>query len=608
MSAAADVWEAPAIGDYAFLSDCSSAALVDRRCSVDWWCVPRFDSPSVFGRLLDPSAGHWSLHPSADFTSSRRYLGDTLVLHTVFRTNSGEVSVTDALAMAPGTRGHELGVLSPHILLRQVEGLSGEVELDTELSPRMEYGRTEPYLRADGAGVEARGGPVRLRCTGPVTWRCDGGTARAALVVSAGERVDLRLAYTPTFASTPPAARPDVEPTVDDTAAAWASWAAQHTDYDGSFPNQVRRSSIVLQGLTYRASGAVVAAATTSLPEELGGTLNFDYRFAWLRDLSLTIRSLWIAACPDEPGQLFDWFANAAGHNAGELVQIMYGVEGERDLSEHELEHLSGYRGSKPVRVGNQAWKQTQLDVLGEVLDAAAILSDSLGTLEPAVQDMLVTMADRAAADWPQPDAGMWEARDADRHYTTSKVMCWVALDRAVRLAPSLGDRADPDRWATARDDVHATVLERAWNPRVGAYTGAFGSEQLDASVLLLPLVNFLPADDPLMWATIEAIERKLTSRGLVRRWDSDTSGFLICTYWLAECLAMGGRIDRAEAWFSRASRHANDLGLLSEEADPVSGELLGNMPQAFSHVGLINAAWRIGQAQEHSKTRTGHD
>jgi GH15 family glucan-1,4-alpha-glucosidase len=337
-----------------------------------------------------------------------------------------------------------------------------------------------------------------------------------------------------------------------------------------------------------------VAAATTSLPEELGGELNFDYRFAWLRDLSLTIRSLWIAACPDEPSRLFEWFSTVAGRNGGKLVQIMYGVEGERDLTEHDLAHLAGYRGSRPVRIGNQAWSQKQLDVLGEVLDAAHVLRDSLGDLDAPVQDMLVTLADRAADSWREPDAGMWEARDAERHYTSSKVMCWTALDRAVRLAPRLGAGADAARWASARDDVRAAVLTRAWSDKAGAFTGAFGSDDLDASVLLLPLVGFVPATDERMWATIESVERELAAGGLIRRWPSDPSGFLICTYWLVECLAMAGHQRRATAWFHSAGAHANDLGLLAEQADPTTGELLGNFPQAFSHVGLINAAWRL--------------
>jgi GH15 family glucan-1,4-alpha-glucosidase len=288
--------------------------------------------------------------------------------------------------------------------------------------------------------------------------------------------------------------------------------------------------------------------------------------------------------------------AGSAGHVREELVQIMYGVEGERDLTEHVLEHLSGYRGSTPVRVGNAAWEQDQLDVFGEVLDAAHLLRDQLGEFEAPTQQLLVALANRAASTWEQPDAGMWEARDQQRHYTSSKVMCWVALDRAVDLAPRLGDQADPAAWAKAREDVRAAILDQAWSEQAGAYTGAFGSDDLDASVLVLPLVGFLAADDERMRATIEAVERALGEGGLVRRWPSDRSGFLICTYWLVECLVLAGEPVRARSWFRSATEHANDLGLLSEEADVRTGEMLGNYPQAFSHVGLINAAWRLGQ------------
>ncbi len=581
----------PDIADYGFLSDCHSAALVDRSGSVDRWCLPRFDSPSVLGRLLDPQAGHWTLCPADACTASREYVGETLVLRTVFVTGSGTVGVTDALLLEPGARGHDLGLRSPHVLLRRVRGLSGSVRMRTELAPRMEYGRTEPHLRLVPGGAEAKGGPVTLTLTSGVPVTVGDGALVGEFDVGAGDVVDLKLAYTPTFGA---AAAPAPHPCLEETLASWSSWTAQHTGYDGAFPEQVRRSSLVLQGLTYGPSGAIVAAATTSLPETMGGELNFDYRYAWLRDLSLTMRALWLAACPDEPARLFGWLANSAGHTRDELVQIMYGVEGERDLTEHVLEHLGGYRASAPVRVGNEAWKQDQLDVFGEVLDAAHLLRDQLGPLAPAVQQLLVSLADRAAGTWQQPDAGMWEARDQQRHYTSSKVMCWVALDRAVQLAPRLGDGASPEAWAEARDAVRAAVLEQAWSPKAGAYTGAFGSDDLDASVLLLPVVGFLPADDERMLATVEAVERELGEGGLVRRWPADPSGFLICTYWLVECLALAGLQARAEAWFDSATGHANELGLLSEEADPGSGELLGNYPQAFSHVGLVNAAWRL--------------
>ncbi len=581
------------IADYGFLSDCHSAALVDLAGSIDWWCVPRFDSASVLGRLLDPDAGHWSLRPTADFTSERQYLEDSLVLRTVFHTAGGEVAVTDALALAPGARGHDIGLRSPHVLLRRVEGLTGAVSMVSELAPRMEYGRTEPRLSRLERGVQAEGGPVRLTFSGEVELTCSEGVVNAAFSVVAGETVELRLSYQASYG---PRLEADGEPSLEDTVAAWQSWSALHRTYEGPFSDEVRRSALVLQGLTFGPSGAVLAAATTSLPERLGGELNFDYRYAWLRDLSLTIRALWLAACPDEPARFFDWLSRSAGYVRDELIQIMYGIEGERDLSEHVLENLSGFRGSAPVRVGNAAWNQKQLDVLGEVLDAVHLLRDQMGELSGPTQQLLVALADRAVHGWEEPDAGMWEARDQQRHYVSSKVLCWVALDRAIDLAPMLGAESKVDSWAAARNEVRAAVLDHAWSERSGAYAGAFDSDELDASVLMLPLVGFLPATDHRMRATIDAVERRLGRHGLIRRWADDPSGFLLSTYWLVECLALAGERERAEAWFASATSHANDLGLLSEVADSATGELLGNYPQAFSHVGLINAAWRLGQ------------
>ena len=585
----------PRVDDYAFLSDCHSAAIVARTGSVDWWCPERFDAPSVFGRLLDADAGHWSLHPVEEHTVTREYVPDTLVLRTIFRTASGEVAVTDALGFAPGVRGHAIGAGSPHVLLRCVEALRGEVVMQMRLAARMEYGLTVPLLEEVDGGVDAVGGPVRLELRAGVDLTVDGGDVCARFTAPTGRPVELRL-------NAARAATRDVEaavPALEDTIAAWRSWASEHEGYQGRHRDAVRRSALVLQGLTYQPTGAVVAAATTSLPETIGGELNFDYRYAWLRDLSMTIRALWIAACPDEANRLFTWIARAAGQvRSHERVQIMYGVEGERDLTEHDLDHLHGFRESRPVRVGNGAWDQEQLDVLGEVLDAAHQLRDQLGELDPDTQALLTTLADRAASTWREADAGMWEARDERRDYTSSKVMCWVALDRAVTLAPALGDRADVERWSEQRDAIHETVVREAWSEEAGAYAGAFGSDELDASVLLLPIVGFLPADDPRMWKTIEAIEQRLGDTGLVRRWADDPSGFLISTYWLVECLALGGELARAETWFERAGACANDIGLLAEEADPQRGELLGNFPQAFSHVGLIDAAWRLTECE----------
>ncbi len=589
----------PAIDDYAFLSDCHSAVLIDRAGSVDWWCVPRFDSPSIFGRLLGPDAGHFALRPTAGFEAKRQYVSDSLVLCTTFTTATAEATVTDALGFELGARGHDIGVRSPHVLLRRVEGIRGKMEMALEFCPRLEYGLTVPNVVRSLDGVLAHGGPVSLALSTSIELSAGEGGAGGRFMVGAGETVDFRLAYA--RSAEPSDDTEQLEPTIEDTIAGWRSWAQLHEDYEGRHRQEVRRSSMVLQGLTYQPTGAVVAAATTSLPEQIGAELNFDYRFAWLRDLSLTIRSLWIAACPDEAGRLFNWIADASGHLDGERVQIMYGVEGERVLSEHELDHLPGFRGSRPVRVGNAAWDQGQLDVLGEVLDAAEQMRQQLGDLDESTQRLLIALADRAAATWREPDAGMWEARDQLRRYVSSKVMCWVALDRATRLAPLLGDRADPQRWSQTREHVKTAVLAKAWSEQAGAYTGAFGSDDLDASVLLLPLVGFLDARDERMWATIEAIERELGDIGLVRRWPDDPMGFLICTFWLVECLALGGELTRAEQWFATATSYANDLGLMAEEADPDRKELLGNFPQAFSHVGLINAAWRLTEAAQPS-------
>ncbi len=565
---------------------------------MHWWCVPRFDSASVFARLLGPAAGHWSLCPTAASDIHREYVPDSLVLQTRFTTANGVVTVTDALGLELGARGHDIGLHSPHVLLRRVEGSAGTVEMCTEFAPRMEYGLTVPNVFDAPAGVVARGGPVRLDLTGTISLSRGVGRATGRFTVHEGEQVDLRLAFSTSFEESDPTGG-DNQTTLEDTIAGWQSWARMHDGYRGRHKAAVRRSSLVLQGLTFAPTGAVVAAATTSLPEKIGADLNFDYRFAWLRDLSLTIRSLWIAACPHEANRLFSWIADASGHLGDERVQIMYGVGGERDLAEHELAHLPGFRGSRPVRVGNAAWGQEQLDVLGEVLDAAEQLREQLGDLDEPTRALLIALADRAAATWREPDAGMWEARDQLRQYVSSKVMCWVALDRAIRLAPLLGDGVHLDRWAEARDRVRAGVLTKAWSEKALSYAGSFGSDDLDASVLLLPIVGFLPADDERMWATIEAIERELGDVGLVRRWPEDPMGFLICTYWLVECLALGGELARAEAWFDRATAFANDLGLLAEQADPDRKELLGNFPQAFSHVGLINAAWRLTETAD---------
>jgi len=586
------------IADYALLGDCQGAALVGRDGSIDWWCAPRFDSRSVFARLLDPDAGHWSIRPIEAFETEREYVADTMVLRTTFRTAEGAVRLTDALVLGEGERGHDIGLGSSHALARVVEGLAGAVRVAIDFSPRPEYGLVTPrIIRADGA-LATFGGADVLVLSGDAQLEPERGAARAQVVLSEGDSVAFVAEHHEALPGTP-AASVDPRRGVENTVAAWQSWAQLHQAYEGFARDEVRFSARVLQALTYQPTGAVVAAATTSLPEIVGGSWNWDYRFAWLRDASLVLDALWVGACPDEAGRFFEWMARAAaGARERGHVQIMFGVGGERDLTEHQLDHLAGYRDSRPVRVGNDAWRQTQLDVYGEVLSAAYGLRERIGDFDALTAPFLCTLADQAAERWQETDAGIWEGREGERHYLSGKLMCWVALDRAVKLAAQLGAEDREDGWARERDAIREVILSDGWSDEVGAYTGAFGSDHLDASVLMMPLVGFLSADDERMRATIAAIEEQLSHGGLVRRWTgAEEGGFVICSYWLADCLARAGEVDHAQEVFDAVSTHANDVGLLSEEIDPQTGELIGNFPQAFSHVGLINAAWSIEQA-----------
>ncbi|MCI4065327.1 glycoside hydrolase family 15 protein [Micromonospora sp. R77] len=585
------------ISAHGFLADGRSAVLVDRDGAVNWWCPARFDGPSVFGRLLDDRAGHWSIRPVDAYTTERSYLDDSLVLRTVFTTRTGTVAVTDALALEPGARGHDIGLRSPRVLARLVEGLAGEVPVRVDYQPRFEYGRVRGYLTDTGGVIGATAGATRLDLRSDTPLHCAEGGATGGFTARAGSVHRFTLGYAPTYDGGEPAL-PDADRVVADAVAGWRSWADLH-DYRGLYRDQVRRSALVVQGMTYQPSGAIVAAATTSLPEQLGGDRNYDYRYVWVRDFSLTLQALWRAACPDEANRQFAWVARAMGRIDDAPVPIMYGVEGERDLTEHPLDHLAGYAHSRPVLVGNDAWRQRQTDVLGEILDAAWLMRHYLDPMSPEVRHLLHALADQAVLDWHRPDAGMWEARDAERHYLSSKVQCWTALDRAVRFGPRIGEPADVARWATARDEVRAAVLSRGWNERLGAYTGAFDSDELDASVLIMPLVGFLPADDPRMRATVDVVERELSRDGLLRRWDGDPAGFVICSFWLVGCLAEAGDLDRARRLFDQLAARVNDLGLYAEQIDQATGEQLGNFPQAFSHIGLINAAGRLTEAAE---------
>jgi GH15 family glucan-1,4-alpha-glucosidase len=457
-------------------------------------------------------------------------------------------------------------------------------------------------------GLSARGGASVMRLSAAVPLAIDGATARARFTVGAGDALSFSLQHR-TSSEPPPRGwtQEEIGERLDDTAEAWRTWSELHKGYDGPWTELVRLSGRVLNGLTYFPTGAIVAAPTTSLPETPGGPRNWDYRYSWVRDASFTLTALWVAACPHEANRFFEYLTDAASSEirAGADLQIMFGIGGEHDLTERELDHLAGWRGSAPVRIGNGAWRQRQLDVYGELLDAAHRLPEQLERLGSVSRTFLADLADAAAARWREPDQGVWEVRGPPRHFLYSKLMCWVALDRAIAMARRLGADDRVERWKATRDDIAGAIETQGWNEEVGAFTRSFGSDELDASVLMLAISGFIPADHPRMKATIEAISSDLTDeRGLVYRYRTEDGlegaegTFLVCTFWLAHAHALAGEVDRARATFEAAAAYVNDVGLLAEEVDTATGELLGNFPQAFSHIGLVNAAWAITEAE----------
>ncbi len=597
-----------AIGDLALLSDCHGAAIVDRAGSIVWLCLPRFDSPAVFGRLLDPAAGEWSITPSDEFEVTRRYLDATMVLETTFRTATGSVVLTDALALGDGDRGHDIGSGSPHVVLRQVRGLSGSVTMLMRCAPRPEYGLVRPLVALVEHGANVMGGPDVLTLSASVPLGVERSTVTAAFTIDAGSSTSFAL-HRRSRSQSPASVMSsgEISRRLDDTIEGWRSWSGDHQSYQGPWRDLVHHSGRVLQALTYQPTGAIVAAATTSLPEAIGGNRNWDYRYTWVRDASFTLDALWVAACPHEANGFFSFISRsaAAGLDDGSDLQIMFGVGGEHDLAERELAHLAGWRDSRPVRVGNGAWNQKQLDVYGELLAAAARLPHVIDRLDEPTRHFLVCCADAAAARWTETDQGIWEVRTGPAHFTYSKLMCWVALDRAISMAAALRAESHVARWELVRSEIAEAIERDGWSDRAGAYTQSFGSHVLDASVLMMPIVGFIDPRHPRMLATLEAIERSLTDvRGLVYRYlepdglEGDEGSFLLCTFWLAQARALAGEVEHATEIFERAVRYVNDVGLLAEEVDARTGELLGNFPQAFSHIGLVNAAWAISQAR----------
>lgn len=583
----------PRIENYALIGDEQTAALIGTDGSVDWLCLPRFDSAACFARLLgDKENGYWRIAPKdAQGACTRRaYRPDTLVLDTEWETDEGAIRVTDL--MPQRDRAPDL--------VRIVEGVRGRVTVHSDLRLRFDYGSIVPWVRRSDGHRVAVAGPdsVWLRSEPEVrTWGEKYGT-HAEFTVEKGEKVAFVLTWHPSHEPRPPLVDPykALHASVRD----WRKWAGRCT-YDGPYRDAVVRSLITLKALTYRPTGGIVAAPTTSLPEELGGVRNWDYRYCWLRDSTLTLNALLAAGYQEEAEAWRNWLLRAVAGDPADL-QIMYGLAGERRLPEFEVPWLSGFAGSAPVRIGNQAVEQLQLDVYGQVMDTLALARYAGLPPKPQIWAIQTALVDWLRTQWQQPDEGLWEVRGGRRHFVHSKVMVWVAADRAVRTLEKYPELdGDLDGWRELRDDVHREVCEKGYDAERNTFTQSYGSRELDAALLLIPRVGFLPPDDPRVLGTIEAIRAELGHHGFLRRYSADETAvdglpggegtFLVCSFWLADALHMTGRTQEARELFERLVALANDVGLLAEEYDPVLGCQLGNFPQAFSHIGLVNTA-----------------
>jgi GH15 family glucan-1,4-alpha-glucosidase len=582
-----------AIEDYGLIGDLQTAALVGRDGSIDWLCFPRFDSGACFAALLgDAENGRWALQPVGGWRKvERRYWQDTLVLETVFETETGAVRVIDF--MPP--RGQ-----APDVV-RIVEGLRGRVRMRSELVIRFDYGRIVPWVRnVDGTRI-AIAGPDALAFRTPVPLRGENLRTIGEFTADEGERTPFVLTWFRSHEDPPRAI--DAEHALRDTEDYWRDWAEQCEHVHG-WHDDVHRSLLTLKALTYMPTGGIVAAPTTSLPEKIGGPRNWDYRYCWLRDATLMLLAMLNAGYKDEAARWREWLLRAVAGDPADL-QIMYGVAGERRLAEYELDWLAGYRDSTPVRVGNGAYGQLQLDVYGEVIDT--LYQGRVHGLEPstAAWSLVVRMLDWLETGWREPDEGIWEVRGPRRHFTHSKVMAWVAFDRGIRLVEEFDREGPAERWRAIRDEIHAEVCEQGFDAERGAFTQSYGSRELDASCLMIPLIGFLPATDERVVGTVAAVERELMRGGFVDRYESaehevgsvdgiegSEGVFLPCSFWLVDNLHLQGREDEARALFERLLAVRNDLGLVSEEYDPERGVLLGNFPQAFTHLALVNSAF----------------
>jgi GH15 family glucan-1,4-alpha-glucosidase len=577
------------IEDYALIGDTHTAALVGRDGSIDWLCVPRFDSAACFAALLGtPANGRWLIAPKDGGLATRRsYQDGTLVLEQEWDSSTGTVRITDFM---PPRHHH------PRIF-RRVEGLKGSVDMAGQLVIRFEYGQQVPWVTQTGNGIRAVAGPDLIEIESAVPQEPVHMHHESSFVVKEGETYDFRLHWAPSFDVE--GRNLDLATALSETITFWKDWSQPRADLDGEWAQLVQRSLITLKALTYAPTGGIVAAPTTSLPEDIGGVRNWDYRFCWVRDATLTLQGLLVSGHTEEAAAWFRWLLRAAAGNPDQL-QVMYGVAGERRLPELELDWLSGYEASRPVRVGNAASLQFQLDVFGELMEAVDLARAAGAKPENSVWDLQRVLVEFVENHWEEPDQGIWELRGPPQRLVYSRVMAWVAIDRAVKSVEKYGLEGPVERWRKVRDEIHQQVCAEGYNAEVGAFTQAYGSKELDASLLMMPMMGFLPVQDPRVVGTIEAIQRDLMVDGFVLRYRNssgvdglagDEGAFLPCSLWLVAALAAMGRKDEALELFNRVLSVANDVGLLAEEYDTKRERLVGNFPQAFTHVAFINAA-----------------
>ena len=589
------------IEQYALLGDCQTAALAGMDGSIDWLCFPWFESGACFAALLGSQKnGRWLICPAdSKAKATRHYRGDTLILETDFETAEGGVTIVDC--MPP--RGNRPD------LVRMVVGRRGTVPMKMELTVRFDYGAVVPWVRRNEHGISAVAGPDTLILDTPVPLRGEGFSTVAEFDVTAGERIPFALTWFPSHESPPE--RCDVGKSIEYAASWWEEWSS-HCDYDGPWRDAVMRSLITLKGLTFAPTGGIVAAPTTSLPEKIGGERNWDYRFCWLRDATFTLYSLLNNGYQEESTQFRDWLLRAVAGNPAEL-QIMYSIFGGRRLTELELDWLDGYEDSRPVRIGNAAWSQLQLDVYGEVIDMLHLCRRKGLPESEDVWRFEKTLLRFLEKAWTRPDEGIWEVRGPRRPFTHSKVMAWVAFDRAIKAVETWGYKGPAERWRQIRSEIHHEVCEQGFNKRLNSFVQSYDTELLDASLLMMPLVGFLPAEDRRIVGTLEAIERRLMVDGFVRRYEKaeqvdgmshHEATFLPCSFWFVDNLVLQGRRDEAGEMFERLLAIRNDVGLIAEEYDPGARRLLGNFPQAFTHVGLVNSAHNLAASEKPAEHR----